>query len=47
MDAAVLGVWLHGRAGDLAAKEMGEVSMTASDLLDWLPNAIREQVADK
>jgi ADP-dependent NAD(P)H-hydrate dehydratase len=46
-DAAVLGVWLHGRAGDLAAEELGEVSMTASDLLEWLPNAIRERVAHK
>ena len=44
-DAAVLGVWLHGRAGDLAAKAMGEVSMTASDLLDCLPKAIQGQVA--
>ena len=44
-DAAVLGVWLHGRAGDLAADVMGEMSMTAGDLLDHLPNAIRERVA--
>ena len=38
-DAAVLGVWLHGRAGDLAAGELGEVSLTAADLLDRIPSA--------
>ncbi len=40
-DAAVLGVHLHGRAGDLAAKELGMVSMIASDLLEYLPRAFR------
>ncbi len=41
-DAACLGVFCHGRAGDLAAKEFGEVSLIASDLLDFLPQAIGE-----
>ena len=40
-DAARLGVHLHGLAGDLAAAELGEVSMIASDLLRYLPHAIR------
>ena len=38
-DAAVFGVWLHGRAGDLAANAFGEVSMTAADLLESIPAA--------
>lgn len=38
-DAAVLGAHLHGVAGDLAAKALGEVSMTALDLLQCLPQA--------
>ncbi len=38
-DAAVFGVWLHGRAGDLAANAFGEVSMTAADLLESIPSA--------
>jgi ADP-dependent NAD(P)H-hydrate dehydratase len=41
-DAAVLGVHLHGRAGDLAAAKLGQVSLIASDLLDWLPVAFQE-----
>jgi len=40
-DAARLGVHIHGLAGDLAAEELGQVSMIASDLLDYLPKAFR------
>lgn len=42
-DAAVLGVWVHGRAGDLAADRVGECSLIASDLLVDLPSAFRER----
>ncbi len=38
-DAARLGVHVHGLAGDLAAKELGQVSLIASDLIDYLPTA--------
>jgi ADP-dependent NAD(P)H-hydrate dehydratase len=38
-DAAVLGAHVHGLAGDLAAAELGQVSMIASDLLKYLPQA--------
>jgi len=41
-DAARLGVYLHGLAGDFAASEYGEVSMIASDLVDFLPDAFEE-----
>ena len=39
--AAQLGVHLHGLAGDLARDELGEVSLIASDLLAYLPRAMR------
>ena len=32
-EAALLGVYLHGKAGDVAAKEMGENSMMARDIV--------------
>ncbi|MBV9122319.1 MAG: NAD(P)H-hydrate dehydratase [Planctomycetes bacterium] len=40
--AAQLGVHLHGLAGDLARDDLGEVSLIASDLLDYLPRALRD-----
>jgi NAD(P)H-hydrate epimerase len=30
---------VHGLAGDLAARELGQVSLIASDLIDYLPSA--------
>lgn len=44
-DAAVLGTWVHGRAGDLAAARLGQTALTATDLLDYLPEAFREREA--
>jgi len=35
-------VWLHGRAGELAAEELTEQCVLATDLLTYLPRAIRE-----
>ena len=41
-DAARLAVWVHGRAGDVAADALGEISMTARDVLERLHVAFRE-----
>lgn len=38
--AAVAAVFLHGRAGDLAAARLGEASCLAGDILDILPEAV-------
>ena len=38
-EACILGVYVHGLAGDLALKSVGAISMTASDVIDHLPEA--------
>ena len=38
-DASQLGVYIHGLAGDIAAKKKGEHSMIASDIIEYLPDA--------
>jgi NAD(P)H-hydrate epimerase len=40
-DAAVLGAYLHGFAGDHGAHEFGEVGLVATDLIRFLPLAFR------
>ena len=40
-DACMLGMYLHGLAGDLAAKEIGMESMVAGDIIRYLPQAFR------
>ena len=40
-DAAMLGVYLHGLAGDLARDHFGEVAMLATDVVEHLPAALR------
>jgi len=40
-DACVLGVYLHGLAGDLAVQELGEESLLASDIIRYLPQAFK------
>jgi NAD(P)H-hydrate epimerase len=41
-DAACLGVYLHGLAGDVAAADKGQVGLIASDIADRIPQAIRQ-----
>ena len=42
--AAALGVYLHGLAGKLAADDLTSYAMIASDLLDYLPDSIRDTI---
>jgi ADP-dependent NAD(P)H-hydrate dehydratase len=38
-DAAVLGVYIHGLAGDIAAEKIGQVSLTTTDIIQALSDA--------
>ena len=38
-DAAVLGVYIHGSAGDIAAERIGQISLTATDISQALADA--------
>lgn len=40
-DACMLGMYLHGLAGDMAAKDLGEESVVASDIIKYLPKAFK------
>lgn len=40
--AVRLAVYLHGLAGDLACEQLGEESLTARDLITYLPNAFQK-----
>ena len=41
-DAVLCGVLIHGGAGDLCARELGEYSMTPSDMIEALPKVMKE-----
>ncbi len=41
-DASKYAVYLHGLAGDLAAKEKTQVGMIASDIIEKIPEAIKK-----
>ncbi|HEX5035846.1 MAG TPA: NAD(P)H-hydrate dehydratase, partial [bacterium] len=42
--AAVAGVYLHGRAGDRVAERLGNRGLLASDVIDEMPQSLKEIV---
>lgn len=42
LQAAYAGAWIHGRAGVLAAGQIGARSVTAMDIVRWIPAIIKE-----
>ena len=41
LEAAACGAWLHGMAGDLCARELGQYGMLPSDMLQALPRLLK------
>ena len=41
-EAAILGVFVHGLSGDLAAREKGSISLIGGDLIDFLPFSFKK-----
>lgn len=41
LDACILAAYLHGLAGDMAKQTLGEESLVASDLINYLPKAFQ------
>lgn len=41
LKAAACGAWLHGRAGDLCAEEIGQYGMLPQDMVNVLPRLLR------
>jgi len=42
LDSAILGVYLHGLAGDIGASHKGEHSLLASDIIEYIPEGFKE-----
>ena len=45
--AASIGVYTHGLAGDMAADELGEFGMTASDIANHAGRAIKKLLSSR
>jgi NAD(P)H-hydrate epimerase len=41
-EACILGVFIHGLAGDLAASEYSEISMKAGDIIEQIGAAFKK-----
>ena len=41
-DACLIGMFIHGLAGDIAARELGQESVIASDIIHYLPQAFKK-----
>ena len=41
LEAAACGAWLHGKAGDLCARELGQMAILPTDMLQALPRLLK------
>ena len=42
VNGCAVGMYLHGLAGDLAAKDVGKESLVATDIITYLPKAFMQ-----
>ena len=47
LDAAIIGTYLHGLAGDIAAADLTKYSVLASDVIDYLPFALKMVLSEE
>ena len=47
LDACLLGTWLHGTAGDIAAEEFSQEAMIAGDIVQCLPKAFKRILIER
>lgn len=47
LDAAIIGVYIHGLAGDIASSCLSEYSVMASDVIEYLPYAIKKVISEE
>lgn len=47
IDSAIIGTYLHGLAGDKAALDLTKYSVLATDVISYLPFAIKEILSDE
>ena len=41
LEAAACGAWVHGKAGDLCAEQLGQYGMLPTDMLQMLPRLMK------
>ncbi len=46
LDAALMGVYLHGLSGDIASEDLTQYSVLASDTIEYIPFAIKDILSD-
>ncbi len=47
LDAAIIGTYLHGLAGDIAAADLTKYSVLATDIIDYLPFALKMVLSEE
>ncbi len=47
IDTALIGTFVHGMSGDLAAKKFGEMSMISSDIIEHIADFLRDLYIEK